>query len=236
MSPLFMSARLYQTIPRFLNLSELGLALLHQHQRFISLYQNRFEEHTDLLSPFPKLVYVRISSPSARKFNESTTPIRVELYKPIEVEALACLASPSRWIFDHVNRRLLGIPPCTTQLLDDLTMLVVKDQGCLLPLEGALPTLDQWPAPLADADCTLSLVFENEKSGEDQVRKTMESVLDMLDHATAGHNQYEYFKSMYQDEAEEKEIHAFRLQCYPSNVETFTKAVSSRAFAGELTR
>lgn len=155
--------------------------------------------------------------------------MRVELYKPIEVEALACLASPSRWIFDHVNLRLLGIPPCTTQLLDDLTTLVVKEKGCLLPLEGALPSLDQWPAPLADADCTLSLIFENEKSDEDQMRKTMESVLDMLDHATAGYNRYAYFKNMFQDEAEEKEIHAFRLECYPSGVKTFIKAVSSFA-------
>lgn len=207
-------------------MSELTLALLHQHQRFISLYQNHFKEDTDLLSPFPKLVYVRISTPSTPKFNESTTPMRVELYKSIEVEALACLASPSRWIFDHINSRLVSIPPCTTQLLDDLTTLVVKKEGCLLPLEGTLPTFDQWPAPLAGADCMLTLLFEEEDGNEDRMRKTMSSVLDMLDHATVGHDRYEYFKDMFQDEAEEKEIMSFQLKCYPSDVDKFIQAVS----------
>lgn len=152
--------------------------------------------------------------------------MRVELYKPIEVEALACLASPSRWIFDHIDSRLVSIPPCTTQLLDDLTTLIIKEKGCLLPLEGDLPTEDQWPPPLADADCTLSLVFEDDKTEEDQMRKTMDSVLEMLDHATAGHNQYEYLKNMFQNETEEKEIMSFQLKCCASGVAMFMQAVS----------
>lgn len=218
---------LMTTSRRYLNLSELGLALLHQHQRFISLYQNRYNEDTDLLSAFPRLVYIRIATPSEPKFNESTTPMCVELYKSIEVETLACLASPSRWIFDHSNSRLVSIPPCTTQLLDDLTTLVVKKDGCLLPLEEDLPAEDLWPPPLAEADCTMSLVFEEEHGNQDRMRTTMGAVLDMLEHATAKHNRYETLKNKFMDEAEEKEVLSFQLKCYPFAIDTFIKVVSS---------
>jgi hypothetical protein len=123
--------RSYVHFRRYLNLTSSTWALLKQHQCFIRfIYNQDSKPKIDMSETFPKLAYmsVRTEQPA-----NPAVPTRLEiaLFKPIEIDDLAWLASPVR-TFHHPTHGLVVPPPTRKQLLQDMKTLHVRKGGSLL--------------------------------------------------------------------------------------------------------
>lgn len=85
---------------------------------------------TDMRSMFPQLVYISAKTEQPTRPDDPTR-LHIELYKPIELDDLAPLASPIR-DFWHYSDTIYHPQPTRKQLLQDMKTLLIRRGGSLL--------------------------------------------------------------------------------------------------------
>lgn len=163
-----------------------------------------------------------VASLHQRKNLDHRTPLRIHLYKSIEVDRLASLTSPRRmycYVHRDVDRRIV-----TTQLLDDLDTLVIADGGCLLPQrqESKKQVEEEGPVRLK-IHFKLKMLFESDSSSP-ATTTTFQTLLDLLSSVPV---QSRRAPRGLRDIA--FALQAFHLTCYPAILDHFLDTV--RAFA-----